>query len=192
MPIVEDIPKQATFTLEQKKHAEYLKIRKRLPWFVNHELPDKLHPDVNVLKTSKKFNIHVWEFNKIRKILQRIYHGHGMRVRRRRYDTFLWGMALSVKSGWAIAEIPTWELWSKDSPKEYWRKVVVGFIGENYSPSDLMGFGLGSLTLGDIVAPNTFWNMNIYEWFAYKNTMASEIILCNWDKILKDLNENGY
>lgn len=183
---------RALRTFKEEQLIELRRLKSRLPDFVVAQLPDQLYPSVDLFATTKKYNIRVWEFGKIKKLLQKIYSAHGMRVKFKKYDTFLWGMALSVFDNHVINVYKTRYDWDED-PRHRWRWVWIYPIPNDAAEPFINGipFGLGNI-IATFAASGLQKKISVYDNFAYKNTMASEVIICNWDVILKDLNKNGY
>ncbi|KKM75437.1 hypothetical protein LCGC14_1390250 [marine sediment metagenome] len=173
---------------------EYERIKTFLPEFILNNLPPE--PNLSVVCQQKSYNykIPIWEYNKIREILKTIYHGHGMRVRFNRYDTFLWGMALSVNDNKIIDSYATRYLWNSQPIKHKWRDFWTVAI-PNERVADLLHAlpsQIDDSIIASMMAAQTWERWGVFRWFTYKNTMATELIICNWDIILEVLNRNGY
>ena len=193
MPLLEE-PDEKPIQEFITNQSEYARIKSRLPEFVTRGLPKALHPSVNLLAVSDNYKIPFWQFNKIREITKKIFHSHGMRVRFKRYDTFLWGMALSLPDFYIVDTVQTTLKWEENPTEWMWRKILISGIPNDLFQGllNLVPLKMDDTMLGAWWGMTTRQQLTVFEHFAYKNTMATEIIICNWDIILDHLNKNGY
>ena len=180
------------------RQVEYERIKSLLPWYVQEQLPPKLDHS-EIFHTTIVHKIPVWQFNKIRKLLQKVFHSHGMRTRYRRFDTFLWGMALSVPDNHVIDQEVTSKRW-ENNREIMWRNVWIyriqldqemSYVDDALGGIPFLG-GIAKGVFSSGLRASTLKYIPVFENFAYKNTMSSELIICNWDKIIRVLNNAGY
>lgn len=162
----------------------------------------------NAEKTTMNYRIPNWQHVKIRKIFQKLdgikgyqsRHAHSMD----NYGLFM----VQIPQEWRIEVGITKMMWEsdiaiqpdKDIPafhtkaiNERWRNVFIYFDNNIYSDiaENLIPLSIDS-GLKKILALSLGKRYPIYENLAFRNTMSSQLIYSNWDKILEFLNSRGY
>jgi hypothetical protein len=162
---------------------------------VNH--PSKRwYPDINFDETSNG-GIHYYETIKIRMLLQKIHEPEGFPIRFCRDLNFTQFLGISIPTGFTVHKLQTINLWKNDKSSR-WRQVYITWNGlelDNYLYS-ILGFvpiyGPALVTMiRATVYESAIRLYPIYENLAYRSALNDNIILANWDKVVKELNQYG-
>lgn len=205
MPIVDDdgggsgLTEASGTALERIKNSNpklFSECDIRLSEFINYNLG------------STRQNIKCFQFNKIRMILSAIKKKHGYPAVQHHTVAFFDLLMFSIPFYTRLNVIDTISLWDHGfifpeqawstkftsvNPIYEWRQVLIFDI-----PNDYLAAILTMLPFQvDDVAIKNAMKLTTRVWDIFSNLLDysglnDKIIVCNWDKILEVLNENGY
>ncbi len=155
------------------------------------------YPMIHFDKTNGGINY--YETIKIRMLLMKIFQKKGFDIKFAQDLVFTFFVGLSLPSGFTIHKSETIALW-RDNPSMRWREVIINWRGlENQRLTSMtlgyIPFGIGSAinnVISVILQEHTQRRYKIFENLAYKSNINDGLILANWDKIKRILNDYGY
>lgn len=145
-------------------------------------------------KATRKLGLRWYHTNKIRYYLEKIHMNHGYPCKFKYKVDFYSLVYVIILTKNVIMRSETDYLW-ENVKSHQWRTLIIGEIMEGVTWLDIMGGIANAFTLGFgnyLAALGTQKRIPVYENLTFFGTVHDVIIYANWDKILLELNREGY
>ena len=191
-PIEVDVPQMDDFINEGPSPKEWAKIH--ILTKIGHFLPDY----TPIHKVPTEGGIYWWMGIKIRKKLANYKNKYGYPVRfHNSMDTY-GGVMFWISEYYRVYTEATKIRWTM-KPDERWRTIVIQKANLDFTGELVIDIVEKIPIFGDIIV-STIYDIQkvdflfypLYENIAFYNTLNDVLIYSNWDKILMELNKEGY